>query len=169
MCRIRIPSSTVYVFYLPAVNYSPQNCRTEFVANSRRISHTHTHTQSRGLCHARRAVGVCVPGCMCVFVYINPSRRGTMSQSHGPQRAAFSGLYQGLWAIPSTGPPKRPPTTSGDLQPIFSSLTVTDNGFKSVCQLKWVYSITHPHSDVHRTHPSSSSHTSGERSSASLC
>ena len=46
---------------------------------------------------------------------------------------------------------------------------VTDNGFKSVCQLKWVYSITHPHSDVHRTHPSSSSHTSGERSSASLC
>ncbi len=46
---------------------------------------------------------------------------------------------------------------------------VPDNGFKSVCQLKWVYSITHPHSDVHRTHPSSSSHTSGERSSASLC
>ena len=30
---------------------------------------------------------------------------------------------------------------------------VTDNGFKSVCQLKWVYSITHPHSDVHRNHP----------------
>ena len=29
---------------------------------------------------------------------------------------------------------------------------VPDNGFKSVCQLKWVYSITHPHSDVHRTH-----------------
>ena len=30
---------------------------------------------------------------------------------------------------------------------------VTDNGFKSVCQLKWVYSITQPHSDVNRTHP----------------
>ena len=30
---------------------------------------------------------------------------------------------------------------------------VTDNGFKSVCQMTWVYSITQPHSDVHRTHP----------------
>ena len=30
---------------------------------------------------------------------------------------------------------------------------VPDNGFKSVCQLKWAYSITHPHSDVHRSHP----------------
>ena len=30
---------------------------------------------------------------------------------------------------------------------------VPDNGFKSVCQLKWVYSITPPHSDVNRTHP----------------
>ncbi len=45
---------------------------------------------------------------------------------------------------------------------------VTDNGFKSVCQMTWVYSITQPHPDVHRIHPSSSSHTSGERSSASL-
>ena len=31
--------------------------------------------------------------------------------------------------------------------------SVTDNGFKSVCQMKWVYSITQPHSDVNRTHP----------------
>ena len=30
---------------------------------------------------------------------------------------------------------------------------VPDNGFKSVCQLKWAYSITHPHSDVYWTHP----------------
>ena len=30
---------------------------------------------------------------------------------------------------------------------------VPDNGFKSVCQLKWVYIITQPHSDVNRTHP----------------
>ena len=30
---------------------------------------------------------------------------------------------------------------------------VPDNGFKSVCQLKWVYSITQPHSDVNYTHP----------------
>ena len=33
-----------------------------------------------------------------------------------------------------------------------SRMVVPDNGFNSVCQLKWVYSITHPHSDVHRTH-----------------
>ena len=30
---------------------------------------------------------------------------------------------------------------------------VPDNDFKSVCQLKWVYSITQPHSNVHRNHP----------------
>ena len=29
---------------------------------------------------------------------------------------------------------------------------VTDNGFKSVCQMTWVNSITQPHPDVHRTH-----------------
>jgi len=27
---------------------------------------------------------------------------------------------------------------------------ITDNGFKSVCQMTWVYSITQPHPDVHR-------------------
>jgi len=40
--------------------------------------------------------------------------------------------------------------------------SVTDNGFKSVCQMTWIYSITQPHTDVHRIHISSSSHTSGK-------
>ena len=30
---------------------------------------------------------------------------------------------------------------------------VPDNGFKSVCQMKWVNSITQPQSDVNRSHP----------------
>ncbi len=30
---------------------------------------------------------------------------------------------------------------------------VPDNGFKSVCQMKWVYRITQAHSDVNCTHP----------------
>ena len=30
---------------------------------------------------------------------------------------------------------------------------VPDNGFKSVCQMKWVNSITQPQSNVNRTHP----------------
>jgi len=33
------------------------------------------------------------------------------------------------------------------------SKTLPDNGFKSVCQMKWVNSITQPHSNVNRTHP----------------
>ena len=44
----------------------------------------------------------------------------------------------------------RPSETKGDTPFLVS---VTDNGFKSVCQLKWIYSITHVHSDVHRPHP----------------
>ena len=40
--------------------------------------------------------------------------------------------------------------------------SVTDNGFKSVCQMTWIYSITQPHTDVHRIHISSSTHTSGK-------
>jgi len=40
--------------------------------------------------------------------------------------------------------------------------SVTDNCFKPVCQMTWIYSITQPHTDVHRIHISSSSHTSGK-------
>ena len=31
--------------------------------------------------------------------------------------------------------------------------SVTDNGFKSVCQMTWIYSITQPHTEVYRIHP----------------
>ena len=39
----------------------------------------------------------------------------------------------------------------GDCSPFLAF--VTDNGFKSVCQMTWIYSITQPHTEVYRIHP----------------